>query len=74
MLYATRHDAFDGSLKIRPLTCGPRPTFIVRRLVSENDEYMSETLPSIISRSTKGAMLFLDDTVLLGGGFGNEIV
>ena len=64
---------FDSSLKIGSLTCDPRPTVMVRPFLSENDEYRSETLPSFISRSIKGGMLALEDTVLLGGAFGNEI-
>ena len=65
---------FDRSLKIRSLTCNPRSTVMVGPFLSENDEYMSETLPYFITRSIKGVMLFLEDAVLLGGAFGNEIV
>ena len=35
---------------------------------------MSETFPSFTSWSIKGGLLILEDTVLLGGAIGNEIV
>ena len=66
--------AFDGSLKFRSLACDPRPTVMIRPLLSKNDDHRLETLPSFISRSVKGGMLPLDDAVLLRGAFGNEIV
>ena len=47
---------------------------MVRYFLSQNDEYRSETLPSFISKSIKGGMLALEDTVLLGGAYGKEIV
>ena len=64
--------SFDGSLKIWLLTRDPHPTDMVRPLLSENDEYRSETLPSFISRPIKGGILFLEDRVLLACAFGNE--
>ena len=65
---------FDGTFKIRSLTCGPHPTFMEVHLLSEIDEYRTEALLSFISMSIEGGMLFLEDTVLIGGAFGNEIV
>ena len=71
------HDArmhFDGSLKIWSLTCDPRPMIMVRPLLSENDEYRPETLPSFINRHIRSGMLVLEDAVLRRDAFGNEIV
>ena len=61
-------------MKTWSLSCDPRRKAIVRPFLSENDDNMSETLLSFIIRPIKDCMSFLEDTVLLEGTLGNEIV